>query len=76
MRLGDAFVLDRARQFHGARDANLPGIQRERERDVAGGGFEIIDEIADDLVHAYFLSINLRLMRIAFEPRAVLCAAG
>ncbi|MDR8775310.1 hypothetical protein FEP92_05733 [Burkholderia multivorans] len=58
------------------RGAHLPRVQRERERDVLRGGFQIVGRVDHDLIDACLLGVDLRLMGVTFEPRAVLRAAG
>ncbi|CAG9187878.1 hypothetical protein BVI2075_100072 [Burkholderia vietnamiensis] len=56
--------------------AHLARVQRQRERDVLGRGLEVVGRVDHDLVDAGFLRVHLRLVSMAFEPRAVLRTAG
>src|SRR4029078_1887513 len=58
------------------RRAHLPGVEGQRERDVAGDAREVVGRVDDDLVHARLLGVHLRLLRIRLEPVAVRRTAG
>jgi hypothetical protein len=58
------------------RRAHLAGIERERERNVARNGLDVGSGVDHDLIDACFLRVHLSLVCMAFEPGAILGAAG